>query len=181
MWNFLTHLLIIWELSRDAHLPKRRKSLKVEFPRKLVRVKNHWKSSTICAIQILSLICCGQKSEFNLWSRIENLFFRKFNNSVATCHTDATVKTISWLKDGKELVDQCEDCSELELFIQLFPDDFAFYECHVNETTGNGEETKLTDLERFPGNENYTISWFECCGGVSYIYLHLDPVSSTPI
>ena len=158
-------------------------------PRKLVRVRYHWKlfsSSTIRAIQILSLICRGQKSSLSrnsayLWSRIENLFFRKFNNSVATCHADATVKTISWLKDGKELVDQCEDCSELELFIQLFPDDFAFYECHVNETTGNGEETKLTDLERFPGNENYTISWFECCGGVSYIYLHLDPVSKTPI
>ena len=113
---------------------------------------------------------------------LKTLFYlRKFNNSVATCHADATVKTISWLKDGKELVDQCEDCSELELFIQLFPDDFAFYECHVNETTGNGEETKLTDLERFPGNENYTISWFECCGGVSYIYLHLDPVSDIPI
>ena len=106
--------------------------------------------------------------------------FRKFNNSVATCHTDATVAKISWLKDGKELVGQCEDCSELELFIQLFPDDFAFYECHVNETFGNGEESKLTDLERFPGNENYTISWFECCGGVSYIYLHLDPVSTKP-
>ena len=113
---------------------------------------------------------------------LKTLFYlRKFNNSVATCHADATVKTISWLKDGKELVDQCEDCSELELFIQLFPDDFAFYECHVNETTGNGKETKLIDLERFPGNENYTISWFECCGGVSYIYLHLDPVSDIPI
>lgn len=100
---------------------------------------------------------------------------RKFNNSVATCHADATVKTISWLKDGKELVDQCENCSELDLYIQLFPDDFAFYECQVNET--DGETTKLTDMERFPLHENYTVSWFECCGGVSYIYLHLDPTT----
>ena len=103
-----------------------------------------------------------------------SIFFRKFNDSVATCHADARVKSISWLKDGTELVGQCEDCSELELFIQLFPDEYAFYECHVNETTG--DETKLVDIGRFPGHENYTVSWFECCGGVSFIYLHLDLV-----
>ena len=115
------------------------------------------------------------KLSVNRYFRWYNIaFFRKFNNSIATCHADATVASISWLKDGTELVGQCEDCSELELFIQLFPDEYAFYECHVNETSG--DETKLVDIERFPGHENYTVSWFECCGGVSFIYLHLDLV-----
>ena len=152
---------------------------------------NAWKNS-IATSSLLNITIIS--TMINHWGSLElpsklivrkfskiSFFYRKFNNSVATCHADATVKTISWLKDGKELVSQCEDCSELDLFIQLFPDDYAFYECHVNETTGNAwnvEETKLVDKERFPGHENYTISWFECCGGVSFIYLHLDLVNS---
>jgi len=79
----------------------------------------------------------------------------------------------------------CKNCSQLKLNIELELSEHTYYICNAGKDVPLVDDvTDRFQQQRFPIYKNYSISWFECCGGVSYLYLWRDSatiVTEAPI
>lgn len=114
-----------------------------------------------CQRQVASYISEEVVAPGDYAPQYRTTIIRKFNHTIATCAGKAGSK-LKW-KTSNATVDvvECTNCSRLELPLVLRENEFTSFTCHAED---------VDEPARFPDNDDFDLSWFECCNGKTFVF-----------